>query len=124
MSATSPTRRAFLQAAGAAVFAAPALQAQGANEKLNVGLIGCGNRGRSILREVLKLGHRAVALCDIAEFRLQAMAKTVAEAGQREKPPFYHDYRKLLDHKDLDAVIIATPDHHHKDQLVAAMQAE
>jgi predicted dehydrogenase len=122
---TPLSRRAFLQtaAAGALTLAAPAVQARGANEKLNVALIGCGNRGRALLREVLKLGHNAVALCDIAEFRLETLAKTVADAEQ-EKPTFYHDYRKLLEHKGLNAVIIATPDHHHKDMLVAAMQAE
>src|SRR6266511_1957953 len=64
----NPSRRMFLQSAAVttAAFAVPAVQARGANEKLNVGLIGCGNRGRTILTEVLKNGHNAVALCDIA----------------------------------------------------------
>ena len=102
---------------------APSVQARNANEKLNVGLIGCGNRGKTILKEVMKLEHNAVALCDIAEFRLDAMLKVVDEAGQ-DAPKTYADYRKLLEHKGLDAVIITTPDHHHKEQLLAAMQAE
>ncbi|OWK41836.1 Gfo/Idh/MocA family protein [Fimbriiglobus ruber] len=121
-----PTRRTFLQTAaatGAVAFGAPAVQARGANEKLNIGLIGSGNRGRTILREAMRLGHRAVALCDIAEFRLETVAKAVDEAEQ-DKPKFYSDYRKLLEHPSLDAVIITTPDHHHKEILVAAMQAE
>jgi predicted dehydrogenase len=123
---SSPTRRAFLKAtsaAGAAAFAAPAVQARGANERLVVGLIGCGNRGRTILRELIKLGHDVVALCDIADFRLATVARVVDDSGQ-DKPRFYYDYRRLLDRKDLDAVVIATPDHHHKDMLIAAMQAD
>ncbi|MFO0851422.1 MAG: Gfo/Idh/MocA family oxidoreductase [Gemmataceae bacterium] len=118
-----PTRRTFLKSAAATALAAPAIQARGRNETLQVGLIGCGNRGRTILREVMKLGHTCVALCDIAEFRLDTVAKAVAEADQDE-PKFYHDYRKLLEHKGLDAVVIATPDHHHKSMLIAAMEAE
>ncbi len=123
----SPSRRTFLQttvvAAGSLTFGAPAVQARNANEKLNIGVVGCGNRGTKILKEVLANGHNAVALCDIAEFRLDALAKVVVDAEQ-EKPKYYHDYRKLLEHKGLDAVVITTPDHHHKDILVAAMQAE
>ena len=117
------SRRTFLKATAAAALAAPAVQARNANEKLNVGLIGCGNRGRGILREVLKHGHNAVALCDIADFRLSKVAEQVTDAGQDE-PTLYYDFRKLLEHKSLDAVVIATPDHHHRDMLVAAMQAD
>ncbi len=132
-----PTRRTFLKAsaaAGAMAFAAPAVQARGANERLNVGLIGSGNRGRTIASEVMILGHRVVALADIADFRLdgavEAIGARVRKATRAEdpweqgQPTFYRDYRKLLDNKDVDAVIITTPDHHHKEVLVAAMQAE
>jgi predicted dehydrogenase len=94
----------------------------GANETLSLALIGSGNRGRSVMREALKLGHKVEALCDVAPFRREVAAGDVAKAGG-EKPAFDGDYRKTLDRK-LDAVIIATPDHHHKDQLVAAAQAE
>jgi predicted dehydrogenase len=132
----APTRRTFLKttAAGAAAFAVPAVQARGANERLTVGLIGCGNRGRTIAAEVMKLGHRIAAMADIADFRLDSavgfIAKKVAAEAKVEdpwesrEPKFYADYKALLERKDLDAVIIATPDHHHKDMLVAAMQAE
>lgn len=132
----TPTRRTFLKtsAAGAVAFAAPAVQARGANERLTVGLIGCGNRGRTIAAEVMKLGHRVAAMADIAEFRMDAavgwIGKRVAadakveDPWENREPKFYADHKALLDRKDLDAVIIATPDHHHKDMLVAAMQAE
>jgi len=121
------TRRTFLKstaaAAGSLAFGLPAIQARNANEKINFAVIGSGGRGSKICAEMLKLGHNAVALCDIAEFRLEALAKVVV-AAEQEKPTFYYDYRKLLEHKGLDAVIISTPDHHHKEMLVAAMQAE
>ncbi|HET6572755.1 MAG TPA: Gfo/Idh/MocA family oxidoreductase [Fimbriiglobus sp.] len=131
---STPTRRTFLKAAGAVALAAPAVQARGANERLTVGLIGCGNRGRTIAAEVAKLGHRVAAMADIAEFRrddavafitrkLRAEAKA-DDPWEDGGPKFYADYKALLDRKDLDAVIITTPDHHHKDILVAAMQAE
>lgn len=118
-----PSRRAFLSTAGAAVLTAPAVRALGANEKLDVGLIGCGSRGTALVREVLKFGHRVVAICDVAEFRLDAATKVVTNAGE-DKPERYSDYRRLLEHKGLDAVVVATPDHHHRDQVIAAIEAE
>ncbi|MBN9122736.1 MAG: Gfo/Idh/MocA family oxidoreductase [Planctomycetes bacterium] len=122
----SPDRRTFLAgtAATAVALGTPAVQARGANEKLNVGLIGCGNRGRSISTECVKAGHNIVATADVAKFRLDWIAEQFDKAGQKSKPTAYDDYRKLLEHKGLDAVIIATPDHHHKDCLLAAMAAD
>ena len=119
----SPTRRTFL-ATSAAAFAAPAVNALGANERLNVGVIGFGNRGRTIATEAIKSGCRLVAAADVAEFRLGLMKAWLDNLGYTGKPDHYRDYRKLLDSKDLDAVIIATPDHHHKDCLLAAMAAD
>jgi len=116
-------RRRFLAGSAAAVLGVPAIQAAGRNEALNIGLIGCGNRGRALAREAIKLGHNLVALCDIAEFRFEAIQTLAAEAMQNE-PKEYADYRKLLEHKGLDAVLIAVPDHHHKSQLSAACAAE
>jgi predicted dehydrogenase len=123
----SPTRRAFLTtsaAAGAAAFAAPAVNALGANDRLNVGVIGFGNRGRTISTEAIKNGCRLVALADVAPFRFAAAKAMLDRLGSTAKPQRYEDYRKLLDNKDVDAVIIATPDHHHKDCLLAAMAAD
>ena len=122
----SPNRRTFLagSAAAAITLGAPAVQARAANEKLSIGLIGSGNRGRTIATECLKAGHNIVATADCAKFRLDFIADQFAKAGQKEKPAAYDDYHKLLEHKGLDAVIIATPDHHHKDCLLAAMAAD
>lgn len=123
---SSPDRRTFLagSAATALALGAPAVHARGANDKLNIGLIGSGNRGRAISTECVKAGHNVVATADCATFRLAWIAEQLGKAGQKEKPAAYDDYRKLLEHKGLDAVIIATPDHHHKDCLVAAMAAD
>jgi predicted dehydrogenase len=117
-----PTRRQFL-AASAATLGAPAANVLGANERLNVGLIGCGNRGRSVVSEAIKNGARLVAVADIAEFRFPALQTALQKLGLAAKPAIYHDYRKLLEHEGLDAVIIATPDHHHKPVLLATMAA-
>jgi hypothetical protein len=113
----SPTRRAFLAtsgAAGAAALAAPAAHALGANDRLSVGVIGIGNRGRTIATEAIKNGCRLVALADVAEFRFGLTKAWLDKLGSTAKPELYGDYRKLLDRNDIDAVIIATPDHHHK----------
>ena len=119
------SRRTFLKssAAGAIALGAPAVNALGANERLNIGLIGSGNRGRAIMSEAVKSGCRLVAAADVATFRFDALKPVLDKLGHGGKPEVYADYRKLLDHPELDAVIIATPDHHHKDCLLAAMAA-
>lgn len=121
------SRRRFINqsaAAGAVLLNAESYtRAYGANEKLNVGLIGCGNRGGRLINEVLKLEHNVVAICDIAAFRLNKLSGMVLAAKQL-KPKFYADYHDLLEHAKLDAVVIATPDHHHRDMLIATMQAD
>ena len=106
---SSPSRRTFLagSAAGALAMAAPTLRALGANERLNIGLIGSGNRGRSISTECVKAGHNVVATADVAKFRLDWIAEQLAKAGQRDKPATYDNHHKLLEHKGLDAVIVA-----------------
>src|SRR5207248_1924263 len=95
---TRPSRRTFLKSSAASAaglaFGAPAANARGANEKLNLGVIGSGNRGTTLFRESLKQGHNVVALCDVAAFRLDKAADFVVKAG-KPKPRFFHDYRKL-----------------------------
>jgi predicted dehydrogenase len=121
------TRRTFLKgsaaAAGALAFGVPSATAYRANEKLNIGLVGCGGRGRSVMSEAVKAGCKLVAVADCAKFRIESVKPVLDKLGHTGKPEAYDDYRRLLDHKDLDAVIIATPDHHHKDCLLAAMAA-
>lgn len=127
------SRRDFLKgsaAAGAAVglglYGSQAAMASprvlGANDRILVGFIGCGNRGTYHLNSLVGKSKdpankvAVVAVCDIYEARKQrAKDKTGGEV--------YHDYRKLLERPDIDAVVIATPDHWHARMAIDAMEA-
>ena len=121
-----PTRRIFLQsaAAGLSLTAASYARVPGANERLQLGLIGSGNRGRTILTSAIKLGHDAVALCDIAQFRMETVTEAVMKEAKQTKPKYYKSHRELLEQKGIDAVIVTTPDHHHKTCLLACLEAD
>jgi predicted dehydrogenase len=110
---------------GAGVWlASSAKAAVGPNGKIHIGLIGVGGRGAGNTRGVLAdQGVQIVALCDINQQNLEQAAKRIAEtAGQPRDPRHYSDWRKLLEQKDIDAVVISTPDHHHALASVAAMK--
>lgn len=96
----------------------------GANERITLGHIGVGGMGNGHLGRGLRfreLGTTDVAaVCDVDEKRLAASVKKCADADVRVDP--YADYRKLLERKDIDAVIIATPDHWHAVQTVHACE--
>lgn len=119
-------RREFLHSAVAAAVAARASSigaAQGANDRIRVGIIGCGNRGNQVATDWMK--HRDsvfVAACDVDTERLE---KTAARLGQTQgsKLDMYEDYQRILERKDVDAVFIATPDHWHSPMMVAAVAA-
>ncbi|HEY1381840.1 MAG TPA: Gfo/Idh/MocA family oxidoreductase, partial [Gemmataceae bacterium] len=116
------TRRSFTQsalAAGALAALAPTARPAGANDRVRVGFIGVGNRGDQVLDGFLT-HHDAqvVALADVYEPYLPAANK---KAGGECK--LLHDYRQLLDLKDVDAVVIATPDHWHALMFVDACRA-
>jgi predicted dehydrogenase len=94
-----------------------------ANEKIVVALIGVKNQGFWNLQQALKqAGVECGALCDVDETLLNQRA---AEIGKKQgkKPALYKDYRKLLENKDIDAVIIGTPDHWHCLQMIDACAA-
>jgi predicted dehydrogenase len=83
------------------------------NEKINLALIGARGMGFGILQHALKQpGVECVAICDIDD---EVLNKRIADAEklQGKKPAAYKDFRKVLDNKDIDAVIIGTPDHWH-----------
>lgn len=106
-------RREFVAAAAAL----SATRIAGANERLGVGLIGCGGQGSHHLgRLVGTKWAQVLAVCDIYKPRLDAAA-TMSKAEP------IHDYRKLLDRRDIDAVWIATPDHWHAKMTIDAMEA-
>jgi len=91
----------------------------GANERIGLGIIGVGNRGDQLIDGFLvHKDAEFVAVCDVYEPYLAA-----ARAKLDGKPTPYKDYRKMLERKDIDAVIIATPDHWHALQFVDACLA-
>jgi predicted dehydrogenase len=93
------------------------------NDSLNVALIGCRNMGFGILQHHLSnKGINCVALCDVDENVLNEKAADVKK-NFNQTPKLYSDFRKLLEQKDIDAVIIGTPDHWHCLIMVYALQA-
>ena len=95
----------------------------GANDRINIGLIGCKGMGFSDLSSMLKISEtNVIALCDVDESVLKARTADLEKAGIK-KPMWYRDYRKLLENKDIDVVIIGTPDHWHCLMLTDALQA-
>jgi predicted dehydrogenase len=94
-----------------------------ANDKIQVGLIGCNGMGWANITAMSKVaGVEPVALCDVDSEVLGNRA-TELEAASGRAPRLYEDYRRMLDDKDLDAVIIGTPDHWHALMLTDAMSA-
>ncbi|MGF1584105.1 MAG: Gfo/Idh/MocA family protein [Bacteroidales bacterium] len=93
------------------------------SDKINIALIGCRNHGFSILRHHLEYSDvNCVALCDIDSNILGERAGNLKE-NYDQHPRLYSDFRKMLEQKDIDAVIIGTPDHWHCLQLVYCLQA-
>ena len=117
MAENQASRRMFI---GAAVSAASYGRILGANDRVQVGAIGTGSRCRYLLSLLNKIGSNdIVAVCDVyGPHRAEAKAKH-AVASARE----YVDFRELLDRKDIDAVVIGTPDHWHVPVATAAMRA-
>ena len=117
------SRRAFSQTGAATVLGLTALQASrvlGANERIRLGFIGIGGRGKQVASAFSQHADaEIVALCDVSR-------STVEEANARlteGKAGIFGDFRKLLDQKDIDAVVIATPDHWHAIQTTMACRA-
>ncbi len=136
------TRRKFLAGAASTTlgftFVPSSVLARPApSDRLNLGHIGIGGRGRRFLRPLTQLNEKvvpwenlggqgdrylrpalSVALCDVDSSRLD-MAATVVGG----KPRLYKDFRRLLEQKDIDAVVIASPDHWHALMTIMACQA-
>jgi predicted dehydrogenase len=116
-------RRQFLQtgAAAAAAMAVPLYvpaRVFGANERIVTGHIGVGGQGRGNLKGFLSY---AGAVCDVDQKHLAQAAKMVEGTGR--SCATFTDYRKLLDRKDIDAVVISTPDHWHALPTIHACEA-
>lgn len=115
------TRRQFaktMAAAGAAT-ALSRMRVLGANDRVRLGFIGLGNRGDQVLDGFLvHKDAEVVAICDLWQPYLDFAAKKIGSS-----PKQFKEYRKLLDMKDVDAVVICTPDHWHAVQTIHACQA-
>ena len=103
----------------AALTAAAATRVPGANDRVGVGYIGLGNRGDQVHDAFLEHGdQQTVAVCDLRSDYLDLAVKK-----SRATPKRYQEYKQVLDDKNVDAVVIATPDHWHAIQFIEACRA-
>src|SRR6266566_4910258 len=118
---TDNTRRDFLKqaASGTAAFLAyPPARVLGANDRIRVGMIGVGNRGQDLLKEAQPVGDvQLVAVADVYSRRRDEASKMVPSIRT------FDDHRRLLDMKDLDAVIVASPLHTHARHFLDTLAA-
>jgi predicted dehydrogenase len=125
-------RRAFLHTtiAAAAAAAGPIVAAKpqrvgpiGASDRIRLGVIGCGGRSGQDLTSFAQVPNNVfVAACDVFKERLDAMVERLSkESGQ--KVDSYGDYRRVLDRKDIDALLVGTPDHWHPQMVIDACAA-
>jgi predicted dehydrogenase len=112
-------RRTFLAAAAAV----PVARAFGANDKINVVIVGLGGRGNDHVKEYATLPDcRIAGVCDIDQAALERAVAAVDKLTGH-KPKAYDDMRKAFDDKDVDAVSITTPNHWHALSTIWACQA-
>ncbi|MBC7903619.1 MAG: Gfo/Idh/MocA family oxidoreductase [Gemmatimonadaceae bacterium] len=110
-------------AAGTGFLHLPSFSANRANEKIILAIVGCNSRGAEHARMIPTIPNAEIGyICDVDELVLQ---KTIAQIEKLtgKKPKGYKDVRKLLEEKDLDAIIIATPDHWHAPAALMALKA-
>lgn len=119
-------RRDFLAAGAAGLALSQAADASFADRKPpRVGLIGCGWYGKVDLLRLIQIAPvEVVSLCDVDKKMLAEAADIVAgRQKSKKKPRTYADYRDLLKEKDLDIVLVDTPDHWHALPTIAAIEA-
>ncbi len=125
------TRRAFVSRgmkataflAGAAALATPARPVLGANDRLNLAIIGLRNRGAEHVPQWAKIpGVRIAAICDVDENQFAAVSETVAKL-QGAPPKTETDLRRVFESRDIDIVVVTTPNHWHALASVWAIQA-
>ena len=130
MSQSSIHRRSFLSrsaGAGLALAGFPGiLSARNVNNNINVGIVGPGGRGTGLLKRFLESGSqygaRLTAVCDLWKYRREGAAALVEEKEGRA-PRIYRHHEEILADKEVDALIIATPDHAHAQILKLAADA-
>lgn len=117
------SRRAFLRSSllctGALLSSAAWVNAAPSGDKLGVAVIGAGGMGGYSMDEALR--ERLVAIADVDDNTLAQVMKE--KVKDRAQPKLFHDYRKLLEQcqRDIDVVLIATPDHHHAPAAIRAI---
>jgi predicted dehydrogenase len=121
-------RRDFLRAGAAGLAVStlgPRAQAFADERPKRVGMIGSGWYGKIDLIRLLQVAPvEVVSLCDVDRRMLAAAAERIgARQASKKKPRTYGDYRKMLAEKDLDIVLVATPDHWHALPMIAAVEA-
>jgi predicted dehydrogenase len=118
------SRRKFLKASAAAMAVAatkPLFGIQGANDRIRMAVIGCGNRAGRVFDAFARQSNvQWVGACEVNKAKLDAWMNP---ARQTFKLDVVGDYRRILDRKDVDAVLIGTPDHWHSQQTVDAISA-
>lgn len=115
------TRRAFLTAASGLTLSTrlAASSAQGANDRIRIGIIGTGGRARGLMNRLKDMpGVELAAVCDVYEPRLLQAAEIAASGATRTA-----DYRRILDDATIDAVLIGAPDHWHRTMTIDAVSA-
>ncbi len=120
-------RRSFLRRSAGGALAATTIAGQAAqapSDRVAIGLIGAGVRGRDHHLRFLLANPRVdiTAICDVDQSRAD-LAAAITRETRKTKPLVFYDFRRLLDRKDIDAVVIATPDHWHSIMAIQAMEA-
>src|SRR5215211_3739925 len=120
-------RREFLQAgaAGLALSAVGGYAAEFADQNKRVGLIGSGWYGKADLLRMIQVAPiEVVSLCDVDKRMVAEAADLVATRQvSKKKPRTYTDYREMLGARDLDVVLVATPDHWHALPMIEAVKS-
>jgi len=112
-------RRSFLAGGAVAALSGPVM---GANEKVTLALIGGRNQGRGVALRAIQAGAEIKTFCDLDPAILEKTGADIA-AAQGKKPGFEKEFRRVLDDKEIDAVVIAVPDHWHARIAILACQA-
>ena len=114
------SRKQFLRGAAVAAAAPAFLSAQSPNSEIRVGHIGVGTRGGSLVKEVVESeGAKVTAICDV----YQPHIEKGVEYSLNPQAKRFVDYQEMLADPDIDAVVIATPDHWHSKMLIDAVEA-
>src|SRR5262245_64908645 len=120
------TRRRFLRNSSASLVAGYVVRSAlsttkilRANDRVRLGAIGTGGRTRYLMGLLKNLpGNEQIAVCDVYEPNLDQAVALIGGSAKR-----YVDYRAMLDSKEIDAVVIGSPDHWHKQMTIDAVKA-